>query len=84
MAVKKRIVIALATVVSVAGMSAVPSAAQRYCQRELYEEGREGCTAPVGGPISSGDPRFGARVKEEPKTDAQKLIEQTLAADEAE
>jgi hypothetical protein len=83
MAIRKRIVIALATVVSITGMSAAPSAAQRYCQREIYDETREGCTAPVGGPIKSGDPRFGARVKEEPKTDAQQLVEEAVAAEEA-
>lgn len=84
MAKRTRLVIAVATMASITSLYAAPSTAQRYCQREIYEEFPDGCDAPVGGPIKSGDPRFGARVKEEPKTDAQKLIEQTLAADEAE
>lgn len=82
MAIKKRLAFALVTLATV-GIQVMPAQAQRYCQRELNDdvEPDVGCTAPVGGPIGTTDPRFSRAASPTPDQDAADLNAIVAAVD---
>ncbi|MES3099299.1 hypothetical protein [Sphingomonas faeni] len=82
MAIKKRLAFALVTLATV-GVQVMPAQAQRYCQREVDDgvDNDVGCTAPVGGPIGTSDPRFSRTASPTPDQDAADLNALVAAVD---
>jgi hypothetical protein len=54
----KRLGFLTLTTLAIVTVQSVPVSAQRYCQREPADDDAvdQGCTAPVGGPITRTDP----------------------------
>jgi hypothetical protein len=79
---RSKILAAGAAAITMMSLQITPTSAQRYCQNELAPETDidEGCTAPVGGPITKTNARFSSSAQApDEKSEAAELIEAALA-----